>query len=262
MKQLHIQFGESQVTVETDVPEARDFVGRTFAHMLSSEAPKPVATIQFLKGPRGYSLSAPGSDRVEDEWLELMTGLLKDEVRHQFINSRSDLLWLHSGAVENNGYARLICGPTGSGKSTLTTMLCERGWRLLSDDAVPIRMDADTALPFAHSASRRLRPDAFLGEVEFNGLKREDVEFGRDSIRDSAAPIKDIVFPTFSPDEESITAMTSADAAIQLLRSSINFAAHGAAAVSRAAKLAAAAPSYKLLYRNAENAIEMIEALR
>jgi hypothetical protein len=141
-------------------------------------------------------------------------------------------------------------------------MLCERGWRLLSDDIVPIRMDADTALPFAHIASRRQRPRRFLTQFELNGVKREEISFDSDSIRNSAAAIRDIVFPKFVADDESLTLMTSANATIELLRSSINFAAHGAAAVSRAARLATSVPAYQLVYNDAESAIEILDQLQ
>ena len=261
MNQLHIAFDKTHVTVETDVPEAVDFVKRTFVHMLSDCAPQPIATIRFSADSHGYSLSAPESAEIKDEWLEHMTGLLKDEVRHQFIRARSDLLWLHSGAVERNGGARLICGPSGAGKSTLTTMLCERGWRLLSDDVVPIRMDADSALPFAHAPSRRLRPLRFLTQIELNGVKREEMNFDRKSIRHSAAPIRDIVFPVFADAEESLSLMSSAEATMELLRSSMNFAAHRANAVARAARLASSVPAYRLVYQSARSAVDLIEQL-
>ena len=46
----------------------------------------------------------------------------------------SHLLLLHAGAVEKNGYALLLPGLPGAGKSTLTAALSLRGWRLLSDE--------------------------------------------------------------------------------------------------------------------------------
>jgi HprK-related kinase A len=45
-----------------------------------------------------------------------------------------DLLLLHAGAVERDGYALLMPALPGSGKSTLTAALSLSGWRLLSDE--------------------------------------------------------------------------------------------------------------------------------
>lgn len=44
------------------------------------------------------------------------------------------MLLLHAGAVERDGLALLLPATPGSGKSTLTAALSQRGWRLLSDE--------------------------------------------------------------------------------------------------------------------------------
>lgn len=46
----------------------------------------------------------------------------------------NDLLLLHAGAVERDGLALVLPAVPGSGKSTLTSALAQRGWRLLSDE--------------------------------------------------------------------------------------------------------------------------------
>lgn len=46
----------------------------------------------------------------------------------------NDLLLLHAGAVERDGLALVLPALPGSGKSTLTAALSQRGWRLLSDE--------------------------------------------------------------------------------------------------------------------------------
>ena len=46
----------------------------------------------------------------------------------------NNLLLLHAGAVERDGFALLLPAIPGSGKSTLTAALTQRGWRLLSDE--------------------------------------------------------------------------------------------------------------------------------
>jgi HprK-related kinase A len=46
----------------------------------------------------------------------------------------NDLLLLHAGVVERGGLALILPALPGSGKSTLTAALSQRGWRLLSDE--------------------------------------------------------------------------------------------------------------------------------
>lgn len=46
----------------------------------------------------------------------------------------NDLLLLHAGALERDGHALILPALPGSGKSTLSAALANRGWRLLSDE--------------------------------------------------------------------------------------------------------------------------------
>jgi len=46
----------------------------------------------------------------------------------------NDCLLLHAGVVERGGAALVMPATPGSGKSTLTAALAQRGWRLLSDE--------------------------------------------------------------------------------------------------------------------------------
>lgn len=46
----------------------------------------------------------------------------------------NDLLLLHAGTVERDGLTLILPAVPGSGKSTLTAALTQRGWRLLSDE--------------------------------------------------------------------------------------------------------------------------------
>lgn len=52
----------------------------------------------------------------------------------QIAHRLNHLLMLHAGAVERDGLALLLPATPGSGKSTLTAALSQRGWRLLSDE--------------------------------------------------------------------------------------------------------------------------------
>ena len=46
----------------------------------------------------------------------------------------NDMLLLHAGVVEKDGFALVLPALPGSGKSTLTAALSQTGWRLLSDE--------------------------------------------------------------------------------------------------------------------------------
>lgn len=52
----------------------------------------------------------------------------------QLAHRLNHLLLLHAGTVERDGLALVLPATPGSGKSTLTAALSQRGWRLLSDE--------------------------------------------------------------------------------------------------------------------------------
>jgi hypothetical protein len=83
------------------------------------------------------------------------------------------------------------------GKSTLATHLCEAGWRLLSDETAPIRMDVDEVLPFPQSAVRRKYPGREFSEGEQGYLEKEEVPLTDTALHLKPAPIRAIVFPLF-----------------------------------------------------------------
>ena len=83
----------------------------------------------------------------------------------------NDLLLLHAGALERDGLALLLPALPGSGKSTLTAALSQRGWRLLSDELTLIRLDTGQIMGLARPVNlknasidiiRAYAPDAFL----------------------------------------------------------------------------------------------------
>jgi hypothetical protein len=71
-------------------------------------------------------------------------------------------LALHSGAVLIDGHAVAFMGPSGRGKSTLTTWFASHGFPLLTDDCLLLRYDAGTQQWHAHPSHRsvRLWPDS------------------------------------------------------------------------------------------------------
>jgi hypothetical protein len=70
------------------------------------------------------------------------------------------LLVLHASAVEVEGRAIAILGPSGTGKSTIAALLCTAGARLVADDV--LRVDATDSGPVCFPGTRglRLRPAA------------------------------------------------------------------------------------------------------
>lgn len=65
---------------------------------------------------------------------------------HQF-------LIIHAAAVERGGYAAILPGAPGSGKSTLCAALANRGWRLLTDEITLICPETNMIVPLVRPVS-------------------------------------------------------------------------------------------------------------
>lgn len=69
-------------------------------------------------------------------------------------------LVLHASAVEHEGAAVAIVGRSGMGKSTLSTLLCRKGARLMTDDVLRVDTLPDGVWGRLGSVETRLRPTA------------------------------------------------------------------------------------------------------
>jgi hypothetical protein len=67
---------------------------------------------------------------------------------------------LHASAVALGDRALALVGDSGSGKSTIATVLCSRGARFIADDVLNV-VAADGLCALPGSAATRLRPAAF-----------------------------------------------------------------------------------------------------
>lgn len=260
--ELHVEFDGRQITLRTDVSEMSDYLRRTFRAMLVPRVSESVGSFHLYRIAGGYALQGP-------EPLEFTGGIealfdhLKHEVLFQFIRSRPDLLWLHSGAVERDGGAVLVSGPSGEGKSTLVTLLCERGWRFMSDDVAPISMDADEVLPYPQSPLRRVKARDQTPFIGIGTLEREQVVIPLDAIQRGVVPVRAIVFPVFQERTDAVLSrLSEGEAALELLRNCTSFAAQKSVAVDRASRIAHAVPAYRISYGAASDATRLIRSLK
>jgi hypothetical protein len=253
---FHIEFDGSQLTITTDVDSISEFVRRTYGYMLVERALSPVGSIDVRRTANGFALRSLEPLDLSGESSAPLMPYLKEEVIMRFMRARPDLLWIHAGAVERNEKALLISGASGQGKSTLTTMLVHNGWRLMSDDVAPIRMNADQILPFYQAPLRRIDPGKQLSSEEVASLERESVALSSESLRADPAELRAVVFPMFDRRASTrLIRMAKGAGALELLRNARNMIDHKAAAVERAAQLARSLPMFQLCYGSAADAV-------
>ncbi len=263
VEEIHVAFDGRRLVIRSNVEEVTVAARQLFGHMMASTELPSIGTLCLLKSADGFTLDGPSFKPVQHSLLAPLQALLKEEVRTEFMRNRPDLLWLHAGGVEMNGMALLLAGPSGQGKSTFTTLLCAKGWRLLSDDVVPISMQENIAYPFPQLPSRRLPSDSDWTPDELGAAVREPMQLPKKMIVQHAVPIGEMVFPVFLRGSTPVLQqLTKGETAIEILRASTNFCDHRADGVTRAAVAATSIPAYRLTYGSGIEAVTILETLR
>ena len=146
-------------------------------------------------------------------------------------------LIIHAAVVEKNGYALIMPGEPGSGKSTLCAALVSRGWRLLSDELTMVSLQDGKVNPLPRPVSlknesidviRSFHSDAIMGRISHDTAKgtvahmripTEHVERSNET----AIPAW-VVFPKYIAGSPlSLIPLTKGNATIRLVENSFNY---------------------------------------
>jgi hypothetical protein len=134
------------------------------------------------------------------------------------------LLALHASAVEVDGRALAIIGPSGMGKSTLAALLCAADAGLVSDDV--LRVDSGDPGPVCFPGTRalRLRPAAASLAGEINATAVDETADGRTKVvpirrADAPLPLESAIVPEPSREAKTleVTRLGAIDGLKQLI---------------------------------------------
>lgn len=100
---------------------------------------------------------------------------------------------IHAGCVALEGRGVLLCGDSGTGKSTLSYACARAGWTYLCDDATFLLNDRTGRLATGNSHKVRFRASAAELFSELEGLEITPRAAGKPSIELPTAPMRHIV---------------------------------------------------------------------
>lgn len=125
----HFEFGQLDESVAEEILRV--------VHPLARPGGPPSNVFDIRRRSSGHlEFSIDGDIQLATKNDAVITHLVVAALTARAIQSRSDHLVLHAGAVVLDGRTILISGQSGAGKSTLTVALINAGGRYLSDEAV------------------------------------------------------------------------------------------------------------------------------
>lgn len=181
---------------------------------------------------------------------------------------RSDLLFIHSAALEYMGQGLLIVAPSGTGKSTTSWAMVNSGFRYLSDELAPINIQSMQVEAYPHALCLKAVPPIF--ELPDSCLHTaHTIHVPVNSIEDGAhlksVKLKYIFYLEFDAEiiEPVIEPITAAEASAQLYTNSLNILAHdiGDNGLSAAISVAKKVDNYSLKSNHLDKTCEQIKLL-
>ena len=186
----------------------------------------------------------------------------------------NELLLLHAGVVERDGFALVLPALPGSGKSTLTAALSLRGWRLLSDEFGALDLQRGSFRPVLKPAAlknesieviQRFAPLAEMGPV-FPKTRKGRVAHLAPSAQAVAARHQHawpgaIVLPRWQAGHATELTPVSAQMSFSALAfNAFNYARLGAAGFQATVALTQRCPTWQLIYSDLEDALAKLTA--
>lgn len=243
-----------------------DLVRELWGPFLDDVAGDPHDVVVDALG-EGWRLEVPGERPVEavDPWV--LASSLRNALSRRSIAEATSLIPVHAAAVERDGSFLVLSGPPRAGKTTLLLDLLDDGWRLVTDDLVPIDPETLTAEPFPKPLSVRdpgrwrrasqgwrvpewLPPPSVTGLVPATAVRHTDARSFRPSL---------LVFSRYAPGEPaSIERLTPAQTVAWCADNLHTREVAAPGLLSVVARLGRTTPGYAVCYGSSEEALEVL----
>ena len=153
---------DARLELVTDEPALAERVAVELGRFLVDDAHEATPVeVRFAPPPpraavHGETFVLDPAAAVDQAFAVLFRAALDETVRY---------IVLHAAALERDGRALLIAGPSESGKTTLALALLREGFRLLSDDFTPLDRATGQVAPFLKALGIRPGPGRELADL-------------------------------------------------------------------------------------------------
>jgi hypothetical protein len=185
--------------------------------------------------------------KIDGEFLHLF----EKEITVQLQELRRDLYFIHSAALEYQGKACMLIGPSKSGKSTTTWALLHQGFRYLSDELAPVNPETLHVHPYPRAIwLRRASPGAqHLGrKIQTSWMLCIPTNQFSEGTIEKPIPLGAIFFVRHSPQSRHplLRPVPRPTAVAQILGSALNPGAHSGNGLDAAIAIAMRTACFEL----------------
>lgn len=176
----HYNFGDKEIIFSYESRLLEHYLHPLISHFETSEQGSgyPHFELFALNGQIVFRFNG----EVKGMWTNVESHLVKGMIFMYLINvmhNRADADWLmtvHASAITNGKKTILFSAAPGSGKTTIAALLQARGYRLISDDFVPVDRLTLCAWPFPIAMSVKEGSMELLAPI-LPGLAQKDLNF-------------------------------------------------------------------------------------
>jgi hypothetical protein len=190
---------------------------------------------------------------------------IEKEITISLQRMRPDLYFLHAAVLEYDGYAFILTGSTGSGKSTMTWALLNHNFGYMSDELAPIDIRTMNVQPFPHALCLKNEPAVpyiFPSEVLTTERASHIPTINRDiEVITQPMPLKTIFFIQHQTESKnpSYRKLHKAEAAMRLYTNALNPLAHDNAGLNSATAIVSSCACYELITADLSASCELVK---
>jgi len=272
-----LDYGLASLRVRSDVALLATQLRAVYPHFLFRPAPQWADLHAEILHPRGLRrwfrpqavFQCDGSRPFDPFPADSPLPLLEWGTNWLVGRRLNDCLLLHAGVVERGGAALVMPATPGSGKSTLTAALAQRGWRLLSDEfgaldpssgqlrpvLKPVALKNESIDVISHWSSTAVIgprfPKTRKGTVAHLAASADDVARVHEPASFGA-----LVLPRWSAGSATHFERIDAESSFRALAfNAFNYAVLGEDGFHAVVRVARQCPAWQLVYSNLEDAV-------
>jgi hypothetical protein len=230
VKRICFSFAELTFRIDCDDVETETLVSTNFG--TEGMSLDPAVPYTARRTADGFLLESPSKNTYKAATSAEFLYALEKEITIEAQMQRSDLYFVHSGALEFEGSAILLIGESGAGKSTLTWALLHHGFGYMSDEMAPIDLSTRNVYPYPHAICLKKNPPQPYGLPTSALYTSRTIHIPVTSMPGqtctSPKPIRFLFFVKYDPYElePRLSPITRAEGAARLYSNVLNSLAH------------------------------------